>query len=120
MKSLSQIQSEVGEWSRRNFGEQVSKATGQIHGSVNPLLGLIEEVGELTHAVLKRHQGIRGYDNDEKFVAERNDAVADVMIYLLDFCSREGIDAAEVLNTTWEGVQRRDWEKNRVNAVEVA
>lgn len=119
MKTLSEIQSEIGEWSRRNFGEQKSKATEQYLGSLAPLMGVAEEVGELMHVVLKRHQGIRGYDDDGKFIAERNDAIADILVYLCDFACREGVDVAQCLADTWAGVQRRDWEKNRVNAADV-
>jgi len=120
VKDLSQIQSEIGEWSRRNFGEQTSKVTGQVLGSLAPLLGAAEEVGELMHVVLKRHQGIRGYDDDAKYIRERDDAIADILVYLCDFSCREGVDIAKALDETWAGVQRRDWEKNRVNAADVA
>lgn len=114
---LPTIQREIGEWSRRNFGDQTSKATHQVLGSLAPLLGVTEELGELTHVVLKRHQGIRGYDNYEKYKAERDDAVADLMIYLCDFAEREGdLDVMEALERTWNKVKSRDWKNRPVDA----
>ena len=107
--SLREIQREIGEWSRRNFGDQVSKSTGQVLGSLSPLLGIQEELGELCHVVLKRHQGIRGYDDDAKYQAERDDAMADIMVYLCDYASREGVDLEGVLTMTWNRVKSRDW-----------
>lgn len=119
-KSLRVIQREIREWSLRNFGQQVSKATGAELGSISPLLGIGEENGELCHVVLKRHQGIRGYDDDAKYQSERDDAIADILVYLCDFANRENVDLLDVLNKTWSKVQKRDWEKNKTNAHEVA
>lgn len=114
--SLREIQQEIGEWSRRNFGDQVSKSTGQVLGSLSPLLGVQEELGELCHVVLKRHQGIRGYDDDAKYQAERDDAMADIMVYLCDYASREGVDLEAVLTMTWNKVKSRDWTKRPQDA----
>jgi NTP pyrophosphatase (non-canonical NTP hydrolase) len=118
-KSLRQIQSEIGEWSLKNFGENVSKRTNQTMGSGNALLGIVEEIGELTHVVLKGHQGIRGYDDPEKYRTERDDAIADTLVYLCDFSHREGVDLLGVLNHTWAKVCLRDWQKNKANADKV-
>lgn len=161
--TLREIQVEVGEWSRRNFGDQVSKVTGAILGSLAPLLGFVEEYGErcdsltpaeandaeadmgiylldflsregvsvyelpegspksipsslrrLCHAVLKRHQGIRGFDDAEKYATARNQACADLFARLR---LRQGFDAD--LEETWLKVKQRDWEKNKANAAEV-
>lgn len=114
--SLREIQREIGEWSRRNFGDQVSKSTGQTLGSLAPLLGVPEELGELCHVVLKRHQGIRGYDDDAKYQAERDDALADILVYLCDFACRESVDLESVLTMTWNKVKSRDWTKRPQDA----
>jgi len=106
MKSLSKIQEEVWLWSYANFGSR-SGACG-----VDQFIGIVEEVGELAHALLKQIQGIRqGEDLREK----ERDAVGDIMIYLLDFCARRGYSAEEVLNETWELVKKRNWKENPEN-----
>ena len=95
--SLRRIQEEQREWVRHNFGDRPAW---------QPLLGIQEEVGELAHAFLKRSQGIRtGEDHD----AAIHDAVADIVIFLLDFCSAEGIDLESQLEQTWAAVRERDW-----------
>ena len=51
MMTFSKFQREQKEWAARNFRE---------HVAWHALLGLMEEVGELSHAHLKTVQGIRG------------------------------------------------------------
>lgn len=76
---LNEIQHKFKKWSFDNFGEQVSKQTGQTLGSLLPLLGIGEEVGELDAAI------------EENNEAEIRDALGDIMIYLMDFCNREQV-----------------------------
>jgi NTP pyrophosphatase (non-canonical NTP hydrolase) len=102
---LAFFQSEVGEWSRRNFGDQPS---------TNPLLGLTEEVGELSHAHLKGLQGIRHTPAEIREM--KVDAVADILVYLADYCEREGIDLEGAVMPTWTKVRSRDWAKNPMGA----
>jgi NTP pyrophosphatase (non-canonical NTP hydrolase) len=75
--------------------------------SVEQLLGVVEEVGELAHAVLKFRQGIRGTSEEHR--AETIDAVGDILIYLINFCNYEKIDIAACLAETWDTVRFRDW-----------
>jgi hypothetical protein len=71
----------VGEWGEANFG-----ATTPENAS-DPALGFLEEVGELTHAILKKKQGIRG--TAEKHDADARDALGDMGIFLLHLWYRE-------------------------------
>lgn len=64
----------VGQWQLKNFNRRA------------PELGIIEEIGEATCCVLKRIQSIRGFDNEEFFKVEFGDALADIIIYLCDWC----------------------------------
>lgn len=65
----------VGTWSVKNFNDKRAAD-----------FGILEEIGEATHCVLKRIQGIRGFDNEEFFLKEFGDALADIIIYLSDWC----------------------------------
>jgi NTP pyrophosphatase (non-canonical NTP hydrolase) len=67
-----QITAERKEWVDKNFPPDVYS---------HSVLGVIEEVGELTHHYLKDLQSIRG-DHDEH-VAEMKDAIGDITVYLL-------------------------------------
>lgn len=96
MKSLNEMQDEQYEWSMRNFGPQ---------SAMLPLLGVVEELGELAHAVLKREQGIR---KDENHLHNEKDAIGDVCIYLMDYCNRRGFNLLQIVNTAWEEVRERD------------
>jgi NTP pyrophosphatase (non-canonical NTP hydrolase) len=104
--TFGQLQEHVGEWSRRNFPN---------NQPYHPLLGLVEEVGELSHSFLKSEQGIRG--TIEEHHAAKVDAVGDILVYLADFCSRNDIDMQDAIETTWGMVQKRDWQKNRGDGV---
>lgn len=96
-QTLKRIQDEQRPWVKHNFGDRPSWM---------PLLGLQEEIGELAHHFLKREQGIR---IEEDHDAGIRDSVADIVIFLLDLCSAEGICLEQELVTTWEQVKRRDW-----------
>src|SRR5688572_7611302 len=100
--TFRRLQHEVGEWSRRNFPNNMPH---------HPLLGLTEEVGELAHSHLKLEQGIRGTESEH--ILGKMDAVGDILIYLADYCSRNNIDMQETIEHTWRMVQKRDWQKNR-------
>jgi len=101
---LKELQKEVGQWSLHNFGTQAS---------YRPLLGAVEELGELAHAHLKQEQGIRPSDH----FADKCDAIGDIIIYILDYCSKEGIDVEEELAVTWAKVKQRDWRQFPKNGI---
>lgn len=89
-------------WSKKNFGHKERE-------SVDPLMGIGEEYGELLHHFLKRKQGIRKHEDHDHGI---NDALADMFIYMMDFANREGIDLQDIIVQTLIGVHRRDWVKN--------
>lgn len=103
------LQDQVTVWSNENFGNQPS---------YRPLLGLVEEVGELSHAHLKAEQGIR--DTIEKLFAKKENAIGDIFVYGADYCAREGINLAQAIWKTWQEVSKRDWKKNPMDADKVA
>lgn len=109
MIDLKEIQKQASIWSIRNFGLNKSKRTDQELYSIAPLLGVAEEVGELCHAQLKSHQGIRGFDDVTKRREYTKDAVGDILIYLMDFCAREGLEMQDCLLDTWGEVKKRNW-----------
>lgn len=118
LKTLGQLQKEVNAWSVATFGDNdhnFSKVTGLPCGSQSALTGVVEEVGEINHVVICSHQGRRGYDDPAKRRADLEDGVADLMIFLLDFCGRENIDLEAVLNNTWDKVVSKrnlqNWEQ---------
>lgn len=105
--NLRIIQLEQKEWALKNFGDKPSW---------QPLIGVMEELGELCHAYLKREQGIRG--TAESHEEEARDAVGDIVIYLLDFCNREHLDLQSVIQDTWAEVKKRNWREDPLNGKE--
>jgi len=104
---LEKYQDEILEWSLQNFGEVPNS---QINLRISSFLGVIEEIGELAHAILKSSQGIR---TNEDHIAAIEDAIGDLMIFLLDFCARNDLNLDTILRKTWNDVQQRDWKKNK-------
>jgi NTP pyrophosphatase (non-canonical NTP hydrolase) len=98
MIDLDRIQEQHRIWTDYNFPDAPD------HHS---LIGAFEEMGELAHAWLKREQGIRGHEHD----AEARDAIGDIIIYLLHFCTSNGWRMSEIIQETWDQVQKRDWVK---------
>jgi len=105
-QTLADIQTEQRLWSLRNFGG---------HPAWHPLLGIQEEAGELAHAFLKRTQGIRKNQNHDAAI---RDAVGDIVIYLMDFCSCEGIDLQEAIEGAWDTVRKRNWKADPTSGAE--
>jgi NTP pyrophosphatase (non-canonical NTP hydrolase) len=104
--TIREIQGEVGVWQSHNFPN---------HEPWEPLLGAMEELGELAHAHLKQHQKIR---NTEDHEANAKDAVADVTIYLMDYCNSRGWDFEQLVRDTWQMVSKRDWNKHRAETLQ--
>ena len=74
---LRKLQDEQRPWAAHNFGNMPSW---------QPLLGVVEELGELVEAdVLEDRVKVK-------------DAVADTVIYLADYCSREGFDFQTIVD----------------------
>jgi hypothetical protein len=101
--TFNRLKTEIGEWSRRNFGEQESKwleikipdrilkvnvepsyrHIPLILGATAPALGFIEEYFELKQAVKALPE-----NNTEVDISEVRDAIGDMLIYLADFIHR--------------------------------
>ena len=95
---MNQIQKEQKEWTEKNFGDQEEWVT---------VMGVQEEVGELAHHILKRHQGIRQSEDHEEGV---EDAIGDIFIYLLGVCNKQELLFSAVLEKVWDNiVSKRDW-----------
>lgn len=105
---MDAIQADHFEWTKKNFPEQEA---------FDCFMGVVEEVGELAHADLKKKQGIRG--DAEGHDAEARDAVGDIMIYLMGYCSKREWVMSEILEETWEKVvSKRDWVEYPGNGID--
>lgn len=120
MKSLSELQQEIGSWAKIEFGENVSRDPNSVSygaplGSLMPLLGMYEELGELVRVILKAHQG-RSKLTPTGQRAAKEDAVSDLMVFLCDYCSREGINLQVKCEEVWSEVckrRRATWEADK-------
>ena len=102
MFTFKDLQEQHKAWRDKNF-------PGDHNGSTLPILGVMEELGELSHAVLKHEQGIRGFDNEAKFKEAASDAVADIIVFLTDFCTNHDIDLQSTVESVWKQVKERNW-----------
>ena len=107
MLTFRQLQDEQRPWVEHNFPGR---------SDYFPLLGAVEELGELAHAHLKGLQGIRG--TAEEHAALAKDAVGDVIVFLADYCTARGFDLQEIMETTWAQVKKRDWRRDPLNGGE--
>lgn len=123
MKELDKIQSDISVWRSKNFGMEsksfVNLATMLEDPNnammITQVMGASEEVGELSHAVLKRMQGIRGMDDFDEFRKEAVDAVGDIIIYLMGFCDTICYNMSDIVEKVSEDVLEREWNNNKKN-----
>jgi NTP pyrophosphatase (non-canonical NTP hydrolase) len=97
---LSKIQKRHYKWVKRNFGKPPA---------YQPLLGAVEELGELAHSHIKGESGIRG--SADEHIAGGQDAIGDILLFLMQYCSRQGWDMQEILEATTREVWKRDWKE---------
>ena len=126
--TFRQLQEQHAEWSERHFGSAgdpryhqrggvigVAEELGEfatVAESPEHVVVLTQALGRLAHATLKRHQGIRISEDHE---AKAKDAVADMIVFLADYCTRCGYDLQDIVEATWDEVRQRDWSANKVN-----
>lgn len=131
---LDIFQIEVADWVSRNFGSPWTPADSpeifgprQLIPSSHPVaqrleklenerliahqfMGMVEELGELAHSMLKEQQGIRG--SAEEHQAKAKDAIGDLLVFMTSYCFRRGWYLPRIAAMVWEEVRRRDWQKN--------
>ena len=104
MKNLTGLQAEIAGWRRHNFPDS---------GAMEQYMGMVEELGELSHELLKDRQGIRDASEEKA-----KDALGDMLIFAMNFCSCMGWSFEEILYGTWEDVvKKRDWQANPKDGV---
>lgn len=104
--SLKQFQKELAEW-------LMQQPFGPGQPPHEPLLGIVEEVGELAHAHLKEAQGIRG--TSKELQAKGKDAIGDILVYAAGYCITRGWSLQECLELAWGVVKKRNWAQDSSN-----
>ena len=99
MIDLEKIQSEI----KAHMESQGVKQTDELM-----LIGALEELGEVSHAILKYKQGVMGY-TVEKCLAEIADGVGVVIIYLSQLCEETGLSIETALMEAAERVLSRTY-----------
>ncbi len=83
---VGEIQTQHAAWARHNFPDAKP---------IQAALGVVEELGELAHAHLKRSQGIRGTAAEHEAAAK--DAVADALLFLVHLSELLGFDLSDAV-----------------------
>ena len=50
---------------------------------------------------------------NEDHSSQQVDAVGDIVIFLADYCYRNGLDLGEAVNVAWNEVKQRNWQENK-------
>lgn len=107
MTSIGEFQREIGSWALRNFPNDTR---------TDVCLGLVEEVGELCRATLKKAQGVRG--REQAWEDQIRHEIPDVFIKLCHLAEVYGYDLETLAHQKWGIVQLRESgsqeERNRV------
>lgn len=105
---LDAFQQDVHRWANENFGEITP---------IEPLLGMVEELGELCHTVLKNSQDIRGMGDDALARLSMEDALGDLCVFMANFAAHAGIRLERAIVDTWAKVRERDWRQFPANGI---
>lgn len=82
---MNELQRELFEWFINNFTKDKDNNNIPIPKLINQqVVGMIEEIGELAHSILKKEQGIRKNENHLEMIS---DAIGDIIIYSSNLCS---------------------------------
>lgn len=120
MIDLNKIQEEMREWQRHNFplrkshipamgmGEEIGELATVTEDDNPHIIELSRALGKFYHAHIKLEQGIRKNENHHH---AKMDAIADILIYLIDYCNDHGFNIEQIINYTWGQVKQRDWVK---------
>jgi len=99
---MRELQKELHEWRMYNFPECTPE---------DQFMGMVEEMGEIAHALLKTKQGIRIEDEIQGHAKVR-DGIADLVIYTMGLCSLMGWDLEALVSSVANNeVMQRDWIK---------
>ena len=91
-------QSEIVEWCERN----------EFHNTLEiQTLQLVEEVGEICRALVKRHQGIRG--TWDEWTDKIRDELGDAFISLVNTAEMAGFDLMTLAVLRWHTISQRDF-----------
>jgi len=104
-KTIRELQETMRPWYDYNFPNTETW---------EPILGALEELGELAHAHLKGNQGIR-HTSDE-IAAKKKDAIGDVIVFLIHYSILNGWELQDLLETVVAEVVKRDWVASRAEA----
>lgn len=101
MLDVQEIQKRLHAWEQRNFPDTTEFTRIAI---------MVEEVGELSHVILKQHQNIRPESSTDEML---RDAIGDVFVTLCTMAFGRGWDLEEIIKETSETVLARDWVADR-------
>lgn len=103
MSQVRTWQQAINAWHSKNF-QPVSVERNQLN--------LTEETGELSRAIIKMKQGIRGTESE--WLTEAYKEVGDVFISLCNVAGSLGIDLEQAIEDRWDSVSQRDWNTDRI------
>ena len=112
VNALNDLQGRLKQWQEANFDDNCT-------GPEWMALGAAEELGEVSHIIVKAKQRIREHQAglNEESLEKLADGVADTVIYLMQLCSHVGIDFGKALFYTAETVMQRNWRENKTDGV---
>jgi hypothetical protein len=118
--SLRQLQKCLEPWWEHNFPDAsaMSSTLGVAEEFLSELLPALVQLGNLCHAVLKEHQGIRY--TPEQVEAKIKDAIGDINVFSMHVCHKHRWYLQDILTDVVRDVTRRDWKAKPLTAGGVA
>lgn len=92
---FQQFEMEVGIWALNNWGPRV-KIVDSVKYAHQPLLGIVEELGELYDAMPPLILAHNTVERHSPLLKDVIDAIGDVMVYMADYCINMSIPLMRV------------------------
>ncbi len=113
---LSALQVRLHRWQANRFGGGnitesalgVNEEVGEMSEALLLLAGAKTSAGKFAHAVLKRKQKCRGYNNDEKYRSDIADAIADTIIFAIQAATLLRLDVGVLVEMVSNEVMTRE------------
>ena len=100
--NIDRFQNVIAAWRFTKFGPHV--ANGH-----QPLIGIMEELGELSHAHLKGEQGIK--HSPEEIIRLKVDAIGDILVFLCGYCDSQNLLLSDCAEVAWKEIKDREYKK---------
>lgn len=108
------MQTELKNWRNTTFpprDETLTRLVGdfsyKVLEEIVPILHIVRQTGTITHEQVQQFSNTSGLQF----------SIGNIILFLLDYCESRQWSLQEIVEQTWDSVQKRKWIENENNAL---